>query len=176
MCRYAIPYKPHYACFECRKTFKRRLLYDVDHNKDQSKVARCPECGHLMANMGLDFKSPKKDDLKTWQHIKDLYSVGVTFHSCGCTGPGYIPANKEKLIEYLLEKKEMYVKNLRFWINRKEPENKQEIQRDIQTNADYRWQLPRNLINKKYQVENQNAIAYWNEKLALLDEQIKSLS
>ena len=30
MCRYAmVSYKPHYACFNCRKTFKRRLFYDI---------------------------------------------------------------------------------------------------------------------------------------------------
>ena len=30
MCRYAMAkYKPHYACFNCRKTFKRKLMWDI---------------------------------------------------------------------------------------------------------------------------------------------------
>ena len=92
-------YKPHYACFNCRKTFKRRLFGDIKKGLSVSD-AKCPECGELTAHMGLDFESPKKDDLKKWEHLKSLYSVGITFHSCGCSGPGYIPNSKEKLIEY----------------------------------------------------------------------------
>jgi hypothetical protein len=102
MCRYATTrYKPHFACFNCRKTFKRRLLWDIsDDDKLIEVEAKCPQCGKLMADMGLDFASPKKDDTKEWNHIKDLYLVGITFHSCGCTGPGYIPKDKEKLITH----------------------------------------------------------------------------
>ncbi len=87
-------YKPHYACFECRKTFKRRLekdIYDGFNKSKEQNPAKCPECSELMANMGLDFESPKKKDIKSWEHIATLYEVGITFHSCGCSGPGYIP-------------------------------------------------------------------------------------
>lgn len=72
MCRYAMfPYKSHYACFECRKTFKRRLLKDINRElgHEDSVEAKCPQCGGLMADMGLDFESPKMNDTKTWEHI-----------------------------------------------------------------------------------------------------------
>lgn len=107
-------YKSHYACFECKKTFKRRLLWDINRDDKRSIEAKCPQCGQLMANMGLDFASPKKDNLKEWAHIKNLYSVGITFHSCGCLGPGYIPKSTEKLIDYIEEIKASYFRNLEF--------------------------------------------------------------
>ena len=68
MCRYAMTrYKQHYACFNCRKTFKRRLLSDLESKDDfQLKEAKCPDCGQLMANMGKDFEAPKKSAIKAW--------------------------------------------------------------------------------------------------------------
>ena len=75
MCRYAmVSYKPHYACFNCRKTFKRRLFYDIREGR-QSDIAKCPQCGKPMADMGLDFASPSKNDKKAWEHIQKLYQV-----------------------------------------------------------------------------------------------------
>jgi hypothetical protein len=62
MCRYAAhAYKRHYAYFACRKAFKRRNKRDVDSSLDEHP-ARCPQCGLLMANMGLDFAPPKMSD------------------------------------------------------------------------------------------------------------------
>ena len=104
-------YKPHYACFNCRKTFKRKLMWDIKRDNKDVTEAKCPQCVDLMANMGLDFESPKKDNIKEWNHIKELYSVGITFHSCGCSGPGYIPKDKDRLIAYFNEIKNDYTTN-----------------------------------------------------------------
>ncbi|MDZ7879654.1 MAG: hypothetical protein U5L45_18395 [Saprospiraceae bacterium] len=103
MCRYAFrTYKPHYACFKCQKTFKRRLHTDfVENTTDfKEKEAKCPDCSGIVADMGLDFAAPKKKDNKAWQHLQTLYSVGITFHSCGCSGAGYVPRNHEDLVAY----------------------------------------------------------------------------
>ncbi|CAM1344498.1 hypothetical protein [Tenacibaculum amylolyticum] len=99
-------------------------MVDIDNNfKDWEKQSyKCPDCDGMTANMGLDFESPKKSDLKAWNHLKELYEAGVTFHSCGCSGPGYIPKDKNTLIDFLTKKKETYIENLRFWqqeLNRK---------------------------------------------------------
>lgn len=117
MCRYAMStYKEHYVCFECRKTFKRRLLRDVNRekviNKEEELPSKCPECGQLMANMGKDLESPKKKDLTTWSHLKSLYQAGITFHSCGCIGPGYVPKDKTALIKSLKECRLSYISNI----------------------------------------------------------------
>ncbi len=73
MCRYAMMvYKCHYACFNCQKTFKRRVLKDVDREAQVSVEAKCPECGNLMANMGLDFESPAKMTINSG-HISGIF-------------------------------------------------------------------------------------------------------
>lgn len=171
MCRYAMTtYKPHYACFNCRKTFKRKFITDIKKGRESVFDAKCPDCGGLMADMGLDFESPKKDDLKKWNHLKSLYSVGITFHSCGCNGPGYIPDSKEKLIEYFEELKQRYLKNIDFWRSRIEPVTNQEKERDYQQN----WsELGRVSPNpKKRTVANQEGVDFWLHKVKEIENKI----
>ena len=169
-------YKPHFACFECRKTFKRRLLGDIRKAGENSVAAKCPQCGNLTADMGLDFESPRKDDRKAWEHLKNLFTAGVTFHSCGCFGPGYIPKTGEKLLELLTEKRLNFISNLGFWLNRKEAATKAEIAKEREETDAYRGQIPLKLQTKKGYVSPQAAIVYWNEKLADLEEKIQTLS
>lgn len=174
MCRYGdTTYKPHYACFECRKTFKRRLLGDIRGAAKDSVEAKCPECGNLTADMGLDFESPKNSDVKGWEGMKNLYAAGVTFHSCGCTGPGYIPSTNEKLLEFLIGKRTNYVENLRFWLNRKAPITKREFVEDYKET----WhQIPYQLQNNRKAILPETAISYWNEKLAELERRIQDVN
>lgn len=134
-------YKPHYACFNCKKTFKRRLIVDINRDETNTVEAKCPQCGELMADMGLDFASPKMDNIKEWNHLKNLYAVGITFHSCGCTGPGYIPNSSDQLKAYLEYIKASYLKNLEFWRNRIEPTTKKEMEKGMYKN----WSELRNV-------------------------------
>ncbi|KIC02426.1 hypothetical protein OA88_08310 [Flavobacterium sp. JRM] len=171
MCRYAmVSYKPHYACFDCRKTFKRRLMSDIERGEKSVQEAKCPECGELMANMGLDFESPKKDDVKKWEHIKSLYSVGIAFHSCGCSGPGYIPNSKEKLIEYFENLRDTYLKNINFWRSRTEPTNKQEREKDYQKNWHELGKVSSN--SKKEIIKNQEGITFWLNRVKEIESKI----
>ncbi|KIA98269.1 hypothetical protein OA93_10820 [Flavobacterium sp. KMS] len=171
MCRYAmVSYKPHYACFDCRKTFKRRLMTDIERGEKSVQEAKCPECGELMANMGLDFESPKKDDVKKWEHIKSLYSVGIAFHSCGCSGPGYIPNSKEKLIEYFENLRDTYLKNINFWRSRTEPTNKQEREKDYQKNWHELGKVSSN--SKKEIIKNQEGITFWLNRVKEIESKI----
>jgi hypothetical protein len=145
----------------------------INQSSKSDIEAKCPECGELMANMGLDFASPKKDNIKEWTHIQNLFSVGVTFHSCGCSGPGYIPNTKEKLVEYLEEIKENYFKNLEFWRNRIEPTTKQDKQRD--TNINW-FELSRiSDTYKKEVVKNQDGINYWLDKIKQVEQKIDKI-
>ncbi|WP_264553082.1 hypothetical protein [Flavobacterium sp. N2038] len=174
MCRYAMTsYKPHYACFNCRKTFKRRLKGDIKDGAELNYEAKCPECGELTANMGLDFESPKKDDVKKWEHIKNLYAVGITFHSCGCSGPGYIPNSKEKLIEYFEGLKETYLKNMDFWRTRIEPSNNRERDRDWTKNG-----IELASVGSRYGkeiVKNQDGINYWHKKITEVETKLNRI-
>ncbi len=165
-----VSYKPHYACFNCRKTFKRRLMGDIKKGETSIFEAKCPQCGELMANMGLDFESPKKYDVKKWEHLKSLYSVGITFHSCGCSGPGYIPNSKEKLIEYFEGIKKTYLKNMDFWRTRIEPSTKQEKERDLNKNWHKLSSISPNY--KKEIVTNQQGLDYWHVKIKQVEEKL----
>ncbi|RYY33419.1 MAG: hypothetical protein EOP46_16490 [Sphingobacteriaceae bacterium] len=173
MCKYAmVAYKPHYACFNCRKTFKRRLWIDIRKGDENEKEAKCPECAQLMANMGKDFESPKKDDVKAWAHIKNLYSVGIAFQSCGCTGPGYIPQDTERLIAYFEELKQDYTKQLDFWRTRIEPSNDREIARDQSKNGNYIYQIPGEAKSQKGPIKNEDAKNYWIGRIKDVEQKL----
>lgn len=176
-------YKPHYACFECRKTFKRRLEKDIygGFNKlIEQFSSKCPECGNLMANMGLDFESPQKKDIKKWQHIATLYEVGITFHSCGCSGPGYIPSNSNELINYFLKVKADYIEHLNFWARRKfDPENQSEIAKDSHNNHLYLNQLPEKMKSgskNKPQFNAKEAQKYWGKRIVEIQSKINKIT
>lgn len=185
MCRYGTnSYKPHYACFECRKTFKRKLLIDIDRDavyekNRENQPYTCPQCGGTMADMGLDFESPKKSDMKAWNHARDLYETGITFHSCGCSGPGYIPRDKATLIDFLHAKHENYLKNLRFWLTRTEPATEREKQKDWNKNANFLFQLPRDFktgTKKKQKTDLKKAVTYWTEKVTEIELYIAKIA
>lgn len=165
MCRYAYhTYKSHYACFDCRKTFKRRLMSDLGEAKDESAEATCPNCAKPMANMGLDFAAPVKKDEKAWQHLKKLYSVGIAFHSCGCGGPGRKPTDSEEIATELLTQKERYVQHLRFWLNKSDPTTKRALEQDRQRNY-VQYGFLYHLQGKKGGVQARQAVAYWTEQV-----------
>lgn len=170
-------YKPHYACFNCRKTFKRKLLWDINEDDKAKEIeAKCPQCDQLMADMGLDFASPKKNDTKQWSHIKDLYSVGITFHSCGCSGPGYIPKDRERLLDYFEEIINRYTEQLVFWRNRIEPSSEKEIQRENSKYWDKISLVPFEQKNKKSPVTNEVAIKHWLYRIKEVEEKIHKIN
>lgn len=172
-----VKYKSHYACFSCRKAFKRKLLRDVTGDDDfEQKEARCPDCGGLMADMGKDFEAPPRKQVKKWEHLKDLYSVGITFHSCGCYGPGYIPADKERLIAYLQEDLERFKHQLNFWRKRVEPETQSEIDRDNSKNGDFLWRVSSVKRERKKPVRNEDARQFWFERIRDVEERLKKVT
>jgi hypothetical protein len=107
MCRYAEygPYKDHYACFRCRKGFKRHHTSEwpkhLQPAEGQTVPAPCPECGEPMANMGLDFKPPRQTAKAHWEVVEFLFRNGVGYHSCGCSGPGYRPSTWSEVEAFL---------------------------------------------------------------------------
>ncbi len=146
MCRYGYQtYKSHFACFRCRKMFKKVALADIiRQNGDEylwqaaryrdarrkppdyekrirafqekyggERIQICPDCGGEMADLGLDAKAPPRSKVAAWKALESLYSVGVSFHTCGCHGPGYIPKDKGALRVQLAEILLQYESNLR---------------------------------------------------------------
>jgi hypothetical protein len=107
MCRYAEsgPYKEKFACFECRKMFKQTSRWELRHqmrvDSTGKRLAKCPECGNLMHNMGLDFHAPRQSDIKQWRKVAILHAHGIDFSSCGCGGPGERPATLRDVPAFL---------------------------------------------------------------------------
>jgi phage FluMu protein Com len=176
MCRYAFrSYKSHFACFNCQKTFKRRHLSDITDNDKQEYVeAKCPQCATLMADMGLDFESPKKTENKKWEHLKLLYKNGLAFHSCGCQGPGYIPRDKEQLVTYYKNILNGYEEELRFWRKRKEPNSQSEMDKEKNKNFDRFIKLPYLQDKKNGLITNEKAINFWIGRVQAIQKQINS--
>ena len=144
MCRYAITsYKAHLACFACRKGFKRRLQRDVDPAGD-AHPARCPQCGAPTADMGLDFKPPGRSDTAGWATVASLWEIGVTFHSCGCGGPGYRPRLQRDYLPFLLRLR-----------------------------ADYQQQLDAWRGDRRRPEERDRAMAHWRERLQAVEEELR---
>jgi hypothetical protein len=157
MCRYAFKhYKSHFICFECRKTFKKAMAYDLARQHGELRrlerlstvpirgserkkieeeygttykelmahytamVSRCPQCGNQMADVGLDFKAPRKSDLRGWRILRDFYRQGNQWYTCGCNGPGFIPRNKSDYFLDLKAKKRWYLNRLAVFTTGKE--------------------------------------------------------
>ncbi|RYY88009.1 MAG: hypothetical protein EOO15_10285 [Chitinophagaceae bacterium] len=177
MCRYAaIAYKPHYACFDCRKTFKRRLMWDIQRGADDKAEARCPQCGALMANMGKDFEAPKMSDQKAWRHIAELYKVGIAFHSCGCTGPGYIPSDADALRRYFEEQLADVETQLRFWRAREEPETSRLKQSEYDRKWEHLRQVPKKYWEDKETISNAAAVEFWLGRFHEIEAKLGQLS
>ena len=106
MCRYAFhTYKEPFACFDCRKSFKQTSRWELPEDqrpeKGQPRIVLCPQCAKPMADMGLDFKAPKKSDEEQWKKVELLYNAGFRFDSCGCCGPGYRPAELKEVESFI---------------------------------------------------------------------------
>ncbi len=56
-----------------------------------------------MHNLGKDFKPPKQINVKQWQKVERLFEAGITFHSCGCQGPGPRPSTLHEVVPFLAE-------------------------------------------------------------------------
>ena len=81
-----------FACFECRKGFKRVIDKDIlpEYLRPSTTVI-CPDCGGAMTNLGKDLRLPSKDKLQQWAAIHYLADNRFNFFSCGCSGIGLIP-------------------------------------------------------------------------------------
>lgn len=112
----------------------------------KTKRFKCPECGSLMADLGLDFKAPRKTALKQWKIIEGMYKTGHCWHTCGCDGPGFIPKEKYQYIEYLKK----YLKNFN-------------IQLITNQNADK-------------DKETKDRIKYWASKIQLIEKELHHIT
>ena len=96
MCRYAFKtYKPRYACFSCRQSFRLPIQEEMRQqprlDKNGIRMANCPSCGTRIMNVGMDFKVPKRYDARTWKAAEILLSADIRYQGCGCDAGGWKP-------------------------------------------------------------------------------------
>ena len=89
--------RPHqHACFHCRKSFKRPQFVGSSNRMMTSEQLRgqsieasefeanreykCPDCGGPAFFMGIDFKAPRKSDVKAWKKVQKFIESGKTFY------------------------------------------------------------------------------------------------
>lgn len=102
MCRYGMqryPYRQHYACFACRKSWK--WPHDRTADRDSLPAPVCPQCGGHVEAMGLDFRASPRDDVRQWEKVRILAAHGIRFFSCGCGGPGPRPEDLREVDAFL---------------------------------------------------------------------------
>ena len=88
LCRYAwFEYKPRFACFACRKAFKRLLPSDLGPDARRDVAPRCPTCGGGdVTEMGIGFRPPRASRVKEWRLLASLAREGKRFLCCCGSG------------------------------------------------------------------------------------------
>lgn len=71
--RAASAYLHPYACFSCRRSFKRAST--------TAAVLACPRCAGPAIGLTRKFKPPRHDDLKQWAKVEALVRQGFLFWS-----------------------------------------------------------------------------------------------
>ena len=69
------PYSMAFACFDCRKSFKR----PCNVRAGVPDVLPCPECGGPSHNFGRHFKPPARRDQRQWEKVRFLFDHGFRF-------------------------------------------------------------------------------------------------
>ena len=84
-----------YACFRCRKSFKRpqfsgatnRFMTSEQQSAqwkeaqefEANRTYKCPDCGGPAHFMGIDFKAPPKADVRAWEQAEAFIASGRLF-------------------------------------------------------------------------------------------------
>jgi len=83
-------YKPHYACFDCRKVWKPLQRSEAETVYFKKLVisnpanTRCSSCRKPGIYMGLNFRAPKKDDIKEWNKVQKILNENPTAFEAKC--------------------------------------------------------------------------------------------
>jgi hypothetical protein len=111
----------------------------------KNRIVKCPQCAYQMADLGYDFKAPKKTDEKEWKIVEGLFRIGTRFYSCGCYGIGYIPQKQSDYKKYLSDIFIDYNNSLKYYKNREKKDN----------------------------TKRKEEIDYWTERLNKVEKEIK---
>jgi len=84
-----------YACFSCCKSFKRPQMcgasdrfmtseqlhaQHAEASQQNERPYKCPDCSGVTYFMGLDFKAPKRTDVKSWREVQAFILSGKVYY------------------------------------------------------------------------------------------------
>lgn len=143
----------HWACFNCRKSFKRcqRLYHPIGSGSSDITLTdpmTCPQCGGPQYRMGRQFKAPKQSDKEQWAKVEALISLGMKFES-GYSG---LPERLNEVTPFL--------EDLRKLIANKNRNPKKEIR--LQLRVERRERRRKQLKKKKQLLEEKRIWEYQN--------------
>jgi hypothetical protein len=96
-------YLSHFACFDCRKSFKQDPL-------DESLSHTCPDCTEALHDMGRNFRPPKKTDKKSWEVARRLYDAGFRFFGSGSHTDPDLPTSLREVDQFILDNPDHYLR------------------------------------------------------------------
>ena len=76
-------YSQHYACFACRRAFKRAERWPPEEGEAPRESRPCPECGQPARAMGVNFKAPRRESANQWRKLELLARMNMLFHHWG---------------------------------------------------------------------------------------------
>lgn len=61
-------------------TSKQQVAQWQEAGQINSRIHRCPDCGGQTHFMGIDFKAPKKSDIKGWRKVEKFILSGKIYY------------------------------------------------------------------------------------------------
>ena len=71
-------YKYPYACFGCRKVYKRDIAKLSFYPASKHRY-KCPKCEGMLCSMGSNFKAPSSTDSIRWKVVEVLHRNGLRY-------------------------------------------------------------------------------------------------
>jgi hypothetical protein len=76
------------ACFKCRIAFHDARVKEPER--------ACPECGTPMVNVGVNFRAPKRQNIRKWKALEKMVLEHGMIFNCK-DGHGFIPRSAREL-------------------------------------------------------------------------------
>jgi DNA-directed RNA polymerase subunit RPC12/RpoP len=96
-------YLSHYACFNCRKSFKQDPL-------NESLPHTCAECSAELHDMGRNFRPPRKSDKNAWEVARRLYGAGFRFFGSGSHSDPDLPTALREVEQFIADNPNHYLR------------------------------------------------------------------
>ena len=102
---YEAEHPQHFACFDCRKTFKRGSGHPSDNDESLRAVSRAPAArSRWPRSAGISAAAPAETSGAQWLKVELLHSFGIIFEVpvMEAGGPGERPSKLNEALAFLM--------------------------------------------------------------------------